>query len=117
MEYVIQGKNGPKPVSLNRRRAIRERCLNCSGWFFKEVTECGFSDCQLYPFRTGQGRQNPKARNKAIRQYCLWCMNGQRSGVANCQSFDCPLFPYRRGNRPKKSIAVRKKAPIGATSE
>jgi hypothetical protein len=117
MEYVIHGKTGPKAANLNRRKAIRERCLNCSGWFFKEVSECEFSDCQLYPFRTGQGRQNPKARNKAIRQYCLECMCGQRAEVAKCPSFDCPLFPYRKGNRLQKFNAVRKKSRIGVTSK
>lgn len=118
MKFLIQGKNGPKEINLNRRKAIRERCLNCSGWSAKDVTECEFSECQLYPFRTGQGRQDPKERNKAIRQYCLWCMVGQRAEVAKCPSFDCSLFPYRGvRNRPQKSISMRKKGHIGVTSE
>ena len=118
MQYTIQGKTGLKTVSLNRRKAIRERCLNCSGWSAREVTECRFSDCQLYPFRTGQGRQNPKARNNAIRKYCLWCMNGQRSEVAKCPSFDCSLFPYRGvRNKPQKSNSMREKGHIETTSQ
>jgi hypothetical protein len=118
MQYVIQGKAGLKTVSLNRRKAIRERCLNCSGWSVREVTECQFSDCQLYPFRTGQGQQNPKARNNAIRKYCLWCMNGQRAEVGRCPSFDCSLFPYRGvRNGLQKSISMRKKGHIEATSQ
>jgi len=118
MQYVIQGKTGPKTVNLNRRKAIRERCLNCAGWLARDVTECKFSDCQLYLFRTGQGRQEPKARNRAIRQYCLWCMNGQRAEIAKCPSFDCSLFQYRGvRKRPQKSISMRKKGRIGVTSE
>ena len=118
MKVKIQSRDGHKIVNLNRRKAIRERCLNCSGWLAKEVTKCKFSDCQLYPFRTGQGRQDPKARNIAIRQYCLWCMNGRRTEVAKCPSFDCSLFPYRRvRNRPQKSILMLKKGRIEVTSE
>ena len=96
MKVSILGKNGPKVVDLNRRKAIRERCLNCAGWYHKEVTNCTFSDCPLYPYRSGQGKQNAKDTAKAIRKYCLWCMNGQHGEVSKCPSMDCPLFPYRK---------------------
>ena len=96
MKVAILGKNGPKVVDLNRRKAIRERCLNCAGWYYKEVTNCTFTDCQLHPFRSGQGKQNAKARAKAIREYCLWCMNGQHGEISKCPSTDCSLFPYRK---------------------
>ena len=95
MKYQIQHKNGQRIVNLNRRRAIRERCLNCSGWELKKVAECEISDCSLYPYRIGTGKQNPKHRSKAIRSYCLRCMNGQRYEVKKCVSPDCALFPYR----------------------
>ena len=96
MKVKILSKNDPKVVDLNRRKAIRERCLNCAGWFYKEVTNCTFTDCSLYPFRSGQGKQNAKARSKAIRNYCLWCMNGQHGEVYKCPSTDCSLFAYRK---------------------
>ena len=96
MKVTILGKNGLKVVDLNRRKAIRERCLNCAGWFHKKVTNCTFIDCPLYPFRSGQGKQNAKARAKAIRKYCLWCMNGQHGEVYKCPSTNCPLFAYRK---------------------
>ena len=92
----ILRKNGLEVVNLNRRKAIREKCLNCAGWQSREVRECGFSDCALHPFRSGQGGQNPKARAGAIRKFCLGCMNGQRSEVPKCVCPDCPLFPYRK---------------------
>jgi hypothetical protein len=118
MQYVIQGKTGLKSVNINRRKAIRERCLNCSGWSARDVKECEFSDCQLYPFHTGQGKQDPKARNNAIRKNCLWCVCGQRAEVAKCPSFDCSLFPYRGvRKKPLESISIRKKGRIGVTSE
>ena len=96
MKVIILGKNGHKTVDLNRRKGIRERCLICSAWSYKDVTNCEFADCHLYPFRSGQGKQNAKARAKAIREYCLWCMNGQLWEVSKCTSPDCPLFPYRK---------------------
>ncbi len=119
MEYMIQGKNGPKVIGLNRRKAIRERCLNCSVWSPKEVLNCQFSNCYLFSFRTGQGKQNPKGRMKAIRKYCLWCANGQRFEILNCPSVDCPLFPYRKTKmeRPDKINSMPKRSHIEAVFE
>ncbi len=115
MKVVIFGKNGLKEVDINRRKAVRERCLNCAGWFHKEVTNCTFTDCPLYPFRSGQGKQNAKARSKAIRNYCLWCMNSQLGEVSRCPSKDCSLFPYRktRTDRSTEIKSLSKKGHIG----
>ena len=96
MKVLVMGKSGRKIVDLNRRKAIRERCLNCAGWSYKGVTNCEFDDCDLHLFRSGTGKQNAKDRSKAIRKYCLWCMNGQYGEVAKCPSTDCSLFPYRK---------------------
>ena len=96
MRMRVLSKTGHKAICLNRRKAIRERCLNCSGWQYKSVAKCEFTDCTLYPFRSGQGKQNAKNRSKAIRDYCLWCMGTSKSEVAKCCSFDCSLFPYRK---------------------
>ena len=95
MKIKIMAKNGFKVVDLNRRKAIHERCLNCSCWNPKEVTNCSFTDCPLYSYRTGRGKQKPKERAMAIRKYCLWCMGGQRSEIKKCVSLICPLFPFR----------------------
>jgi len=103
LKVSILGKNGPKMVDLNRRKAIRERCLNCAGWRHKAVTNCTFTDCPLFPYRSGQGKQNAKARSKAIRKYCLWCMNGQYGEVSRCPSTDCSLFPYRKKHLDRSS--------------
>ena len=96
MRVIILGKNGLKVVDLNRRKAIRERCLNCFRWSHKEVTNFTFKDCPLYPFGSGRGKQNAKARAKVICSYCLWCMNGQHGEISKCPSIDCSLFPYRK---------------------
>ena len=119
MKVIIIGKNGPKSFDLNRRKAIRERCLNCSGWSHKELANCTFSDCPLYPFRSGQGKQNAKVRSKAIRKYCLWCMNGQHGEVSICPSTDCSLFPYRktRTDRSTEIKSLLKKSHIASHFE
>jgi hypothetical protein len=118
MKVKIQSKHGHKIIDLNRRKAIRERCLNCSAWIPKEVSNCEFVDCPLYSFRSGKGKQNPKKREKAIRKYCLWCMNGQRSEVSKCVSPDCPLFPFRQNgiDHSTKIESLIKNAHIEAIS-
>jgi hypothetical protein len=113
MRFEIQGKTGLKTVELNRRKAIRERCLNCSCWIPREVQHCVFQDCPLYEYRNGKGRQNAKARDKSIKAYCLWCMAGQRAEIAKCVSVHCALFGFRRG-KAEKAIPVLKKAHGGA---
>jgi len=45
MKTEILGKDGLEAASLNRKKAIRERCLNCSGWSAKAVAGCGFTGC------------------------------------------------------------------------
>jgi len=112
MMVRIAGKEGPKLVDLNRKRAIREYCLNCSGWIPKAVRECEFADCPIYPYRQGNGKHNAKARAKAIRTKCLWCMLGQRKEVELCPSTDCPLYPYRK-LRIDKSTKIKSENEIG----
>jgi len=99
MQVLIKGKNGHRKLSLNRRKAIHEKCLDCSCWHPSEVGECPFTNCDLYPFRTGRGKQNAKDRTKSIKSFCLNCMNGQVGEVSKCQLFDCPLYIYRRGHQ------------------
>lgn len=101
MKAQIQSRDGLKEVNLNRRKAIHERCLNCSCWIPKEVRDCSFRDCPLYPYREGRGRQSAKAREKAIRAFCLWCVAGQKAEVKRCVSVHCALFGFRRGKAEK----------------
>lgn len=95
MKVKIMSKDRFKIIDLNRRKAIHERCLNCSCWIPKEVSDCRFTDCPLSDYRTGKGKQNPKKRREFIRKYCLSCMNSQHSEVKKCVSSTCPLFSYR----------------------
>ena len=38
---------------MNRARAIKLKCLDCSSISPKEVTLCHIFDCTLWPYRTG----------------------------------------------------------------
>jgi len=97
---------------MNRRQAIRERCLDCSGFSPKAVRECEFTHCELYPYRMGTGKQDPQKRDKAIRDFCLDdCMNGERNEVSLCPSEDCPLYLYRNTGAKSKNKPYRTKIP------
>jgi hypothetical protein len=41
-------------MKLTPLKAIRAKCLDCSGMSAKEVRECEFTECPLYPFRFGK---------------------------------------------------------------
>lgn len=99
MQVITLSKDGVKNVNLNRRKAIHERCLNCSGWSPKDVSSCIMEHCSLYPYRLGTGNQDAEKRKQAIRAYCLSCMNSQVGEVAKCQSNKCPLYVFKRGHK------------------
>ena len=100
-----QGKERFRVTHFNRRKAIRKRCLDCSAGSYNEVTNCDFSDCPLYLFRSGQGKQDAKARSKAIREYCLRCSVDQQGEVWKCHIYDCTLWPYRK-TRTEKTVKL-----------
>jgi len=114
-ELCLKSSTSPRiSQSLNRRQAIRQRCLDCSGFIPSEVRNCKFDDCPLYPFRSGRGKQSPQAREKAIRQYCLsWCMLNQPVEVSLCPSLDCTLYGYRNTTAPKSKNARIRENPEG----
>lgn len=116
MKKRIHSKTGNKIIRLNRRKAIREKCLNCSAWSYKQVELCPFLDCFLYPYHSGKGRQDPKARFKAIRQYCIWCCKNNQTEVRKCPAQYCPLHVYRRGRpdiSPEMLFLSEKRPSIG----
>ena len=44
---------------LTPLKAIRERCIDCSGYQLKEVRLCTATHCPLWPYR--MGKRPPKA--------------------------------------------------------
>ena len=55
--HPILTKMGIVPVKLTPMKAIREKCMECSNWQFKEVRLCPAVDCALWPFRFGRSPQ------------------------------------------------------------
>ncbi len=93
---------------LTPLKAIRKKCVNCSGFELKRVRECPFDgikdeECSLYPLRMGKGS---RATLRRIRAYCLWCCLEQRHEVRLCPATKCPIWEYRFGKRPKKGVSL-----------
>ena len=107
MRFVVLGKKGQGVMELNRRQAIRERCLNCVGWIPSEVRKCDFADCALHPYRMGTGKQDAVERAVAVRLYCLDCCLNQPTEVRLCPCRDCSLYPFRL-SRIDKSVEIQK---------
>jgi hypothetical protein len=107
MKVKIQSKDGGNEVKdLNRRKAIRERCRNCSCWFSAEIRKCKFTECALHPYRNGNGKQDAKSRKRAIKDYCLWCNAGNQTAVTKCEIKNCPLFAFRKNRIDKSAKAI-----------
>lgn len=115
MRFIALGKNGQEIMTLNRRKAIRERCLNCVGWIPSEVRNCDFTWCALHPYRMGIGKQDATGRVAAIRKYCLQCCNDQPVEVRLCPCRDCSLYPYRK-RRVDRSVEIKSEAKKTAYS-
>jgi hypothetical protein len=118
MKVRIIYKNGYKTVAVNRKRGIRERCLNCSNWNAVEVELCQQTDCLLYKYRMKGSNQNAKERERDLRKYCLACCNGSLSEVNKCPVLDCPLYVFRQ-TKVDHSIEIKAescKDHIGAFS-
>ena len=112
MKVRIIHKNGCKTVDLNRKKAIRERCLNCSGWKAVEVELCKQTDCQLYKYRMNGNNQNAKKRDRDLRKYCLACCNGSLNEVNKCPALDCPLYAFRK-TKVDRSIEIKSESCRG----
>ena len=116
VKMKIQTKNGFDTKNVNRRKAIRHQCLNCSEWNRAEVENCQHDDCPLCRYRRRDSKQDAKARAKGIRAYCLWCMNGQLMEVARCHIRTCSLFPYRK-TKVDRSVELPQDEHIEASQQ
>ncbi len=95
-------------------QAIRQECLECSGYKPEEVLKCKITECSLYPFRMGNRSVNGLINDsdklgykntplKSIKEYCLRCCNNQPKEVRDCTCNSCTLFNYRLGNNPNRA--------------
>ena len=44
-------------AKANIWKAIRAKCMDCSGNVFKEVEHCAVNNCPLYPYRFGKSEK------------------------------------------------------------
>lgn len=51
---MTQGTPDTQKRSRSPVRAIKDKCLDCSGGSHNEVTLCAIKDCALWPFRKGR---------------------------------------------------------------
>ncbi len=67
MRHTILGKDGKdREVDLTPLKAIRQKCLECSGWVAPEVRRCEITNCALYPYRMGS---NPERKGIGGRKH------------------------------------------------
>lgn len=109
--------NGIESVYLNRRTAIKFKCLDCSGFEYAEMRNCEHKGCSLWQFRAGRGKQDPINRDRAIKAYCLDCMLDQPYEITNCTSENCPLFIFRGYTLPEKMVLNNDPGPKNTTGE
>jgi hypothetical protein len=110
---ILQGTGGTKELDLNRRKAIKFKCLDCSGFKYNDIKNCEHNDCSLYTYRTGNGKQDPVAREKAIKSFCMDCMVDQLGEIPQCTSVNCPLYIFRGYTRAEKPEIHEKTSPKG----
>jgi hypothetical protein len=96
--------------NLTTLKAIRSKCIDCSGHELKEVRSCRFDDCPLFSLRMGKGSRSTL---KQIRAFCLWCCVGQKHEVKLCPAVFCKLWKYRLGKRPQKCALTSEIATTG----
>lgn len=93
---------------LTPRKAIRAKCLDCSTYSYKDVENCMFEECTLFPHRFGKrpGKGTFEGKiwtpMKAIRHKCVECSLGSYTERELCPVTDCSLHPYRFGKRPER---------------
>lgn len=69
---------------LTPLRAIRQKCLDCSGGSVTEVDRCVIKDCPLYPYRKGKNpNRTPRVltdeQRDMLRERLLKAREKQRS--------------------------------------
>lgn len=108
-----------KERDLTPLRAIRLKCLDCSGDSRKEVELCPVSRCSLWPYRFGKipdfknyiamgyyGEDIPAVvaptAARAIKLKCKDC-NGPEFSSCDVKDFGwCPLLQYLESHKKKK---------------
>jgi hypothetical protein len=59
-----QDSNSAREKRVSPLRAIRLKCLDCSGQLINEVRNCTITCCNLWPFRMGRNPNRAGIGNK-----------------------------------------------------
>lgn len=84
-------------VNLSKTKAIKLKCLDCSGFDRSSVKECVIEDCELYPYRLGKNPHTSKQRNNNMKLHCVNCSGGNKPNIKRCTVETCPLYYHRIG--------------------
>jgi len=60
--YVLKG-DWPDDIERSPIKAIRQKCIDCSGGSATEVKKCTVTGCALYPFRMGKNIFHSRCAN------------------------------------------------------
>jgi len=106
-------------MNITPCKAIRKKCLECSGGSANEARLCHLNKCPLWHYRLGTGKRiKPNDGEKlltpckSIRAFCVECSVFHTTEVRNCDIFECVLYPFRMGKNPNRSGIGNKKAFI-----
>ncbi|HBM15778.1 MAG TPA: hypothetical protein DD381_05460 [Lentisphaeria bacterium] len=103
---------------MNRRKAIKARCLDCSGGEIADVWNCKCPDCKLYPYRAEC--KMPSGRlsiAKIIKEYCQWSQQSAK-GQKLCTEPYCAFNKIGRLKRVfKGKIEKSSIAPCSGVSQ
>ena len=58
VKHTIDTPDGVETITLTPRKAIRKKCLECSGWSATQARECHITTCALWPYRMPHGAES-----------------------------------------------------------
>jgi len=61
VKHTFITKDGHATRELTGMSAIRQKCLECCAWNYREVSLCVSKDCALHPFRFGRYPKKTRA--------------------------------------------------------
>ena len=61
-------KSAAEVAQGSRTKAIRRRCIDCSGGSAQEVRDCKFTTCDLYPYRLGRSPNHVRTLSEEQKQ-------------------------------------------------
>jgi len=64
-------------------KAIKEKCLNCSGWERRSVKNCEHTDCPLYFFRFGKNPHMQRPEYPEGQRFKKHGAKSQKAGQSN----------------------------------